>query len=88
MKKRHSGFQVGQRIKAYDFEPMPGRDERYVIGTIKEAIDDPKPGEIPDYACYYVIVEEDTLFPEEPRTTVFVPMEIYPGEYKDRITLV
>jgi len=52
---KYEGLQIGQKIKAYDFEPIEGRQEHYVAGRIVDI----NPAGIP-YSCYVIIVEEDT----------------------------
>ena len=79
---KFEGFEVGQRIKAYDFKPFEGREENYVLGKIIEIVT--------HYGakCYLIAVEEDTMRKAGARTEVFVPMEVAFMEYDERISLV
>jgi len=78
---KYEGFKIGDKIKAYDFEPMEGRDELYVIGEIV-AIDEEM------FKGYVIKPEIDTMFPEEPREEGKVPMEVMMMEYDGRIEKV
>lgn len=78
---KFGNFTVGQRIKAFDFEPMKGRCDKFVIGTIVSTQEFP-------YAGYIVKVEEDSVFSNPSRPEVIVPMEVAFLEYDNRVTLV
>lgn len=81
-KLKFEGFQTGDRIRAYDFEPCEGRRDRYIIGTILE-VDAWHLGAL----CYRVEVENDTTFYNNPRDVVFVPYECI-FDYDGRVTPV
>jgi len=73
-------FPVGARIKAYDFQPCPGRPDQYVEGVIVR-IDEHR-------GLYEVVVMKDACFSNPPRPRVMVPM---PGrlimlEFEGRVT--
>jgi len=78
---KFEGIALGTKIKAYDFEPMEGRTDRYVTGTIIEKI-------TRDFAKFYVInCREDSAFPEGANRVgllVHVPMETV-MDFDDRI---
>ena len=60
------GITVGDRLRAYDFEPMPDRSKRYIEGTVRSLIN----------GTYIVEVEVDTLYSSsDARTEVIVPMK-------------
>lgn len=74
---------IGDKIKAYDFQPRRARENRFVVGTvIDKGFDDHMHAYI-----YKVRVEEDTLFPENPRSVVGVPFEIL-FDYDHRVQKV
>lgn len=76
--------EVGDVIKAYDFEPMEGRPERYVIGRVV------RKGWVEEAMCkgYVVQVFEDTAFPDDSRSEVLVPFQVSMLEYDTRVTVV
>ena len=87
---KYEGFKVGQRIKAMDFEPCPGRMDRYVIGTIKKVGMVTTPHD--RYMAYTIVVDFDTR--EIFRTRfirvgqlVYVPVEST-DDFENRVTLV
>lgn len=69
---KYEGFQTGDKVRAYDFEPMAGRRPRYAEGVISEVRKKGSPQH--PFAHYVLIVDVDTLFDEHPRGTVYVPM--------------
>lgn len=69
-------MRVGDIVKSFDFEPIPGRQDRFVVGTIIEN----------DGQLITIKVIADTAFPEEPREEVQTPVKMFFGEHKDRIT--
>lgn len=79
-KLRYEGLRIGDRIRAYDFRPRPGVRDRYVIGTIKRIVNEP-------YKAYVVDVITDTVFLDNERQEVLVPMETT-MDYPDRVSLV
>ena len=70
---KFEGINVGTTIKAYDFEPCPGRTDRFVTGKILDNV-------MKDGAKFYIInCETDSAFgPDHNRIgkDVFVPMEM------------
>jgi len=66
-------------IRAYDFQPMPGRPDKFIEGVIISENHD-------QYAGYRVLVTKDSTGSN--RTTVKVPMEIGITEFDDRITIL
>lgn len=86
MLKFEGQFKLGDRIKAFDFEPMEGRPDRFVVGQVTAI------GYVADgYKAYTIRVEEDStaegLYSREGHD-VFVPMEVSIFEYDNRVTLV
>ena len=81
---KFEGIAVGSTIKAYDFEPMEGRRNRYVTGKILDTV-------VKDGAKFYIInCETDSAFgPDHNRTgrDVFVPMEMC-MDFDNRVTKV
>jgi len=78
---KFEGIPVGTKIRAYDFEPMNGRADRYVEGTITKLYDD-------QYEGYVVAVEKDTLHSKNERTEIIVPYEVGFLEYDERVTVL
>ena len=70
---KFEGITVGTIIKAYDFEPMEGRRDRYVTGEILDTV-------VRDGAKFYVVhCHKDSAFgPDHNRIgrAVLVPMEM------------
>ena len=82
---KYEGLEVGTVIKAFDFEPFPGRRDRYITGVIQNT-------ETRDGAAMYVIkVEEDSSFTDPAHNRIglymFVPMEMF-MDYENRISVI
>lgn len=77
---------VGDLIKAYDFEPIPGRTERYVIGRVIRKGDITSDGG--SYKGYVIEVVKDTAFPKNAREIVAVPYEVSMFDYDNRVSVV
>jgi len=69
---------IGDRIKAFDFEPMEGREDAYAIGKVIDK---------DDYS-YTVAVEEDTYAPKGVRLEIKVPFRTFFGTCANRVSLV
>lgn len=78
---KFEGFETGTRVRCYDFKPMGDRTQRYVEGEITNTLVEH------GVKFYEVNVTRDTLFPENPRDTVLVPMETS-MDYDTRITVI
>lgn len=82
---KFEGIAIGTTIKAFDFEPMEGRRDRYVVGEIRDIV-------TKDGAKFYVIrCQEDSAFgPKHNRCShdVYVPMEMMFSDFDERITVV
>ena len=80
-------FKQGDMIKAYDHQPMQGRDEKFITGKIV-AVDQESKTQ-PGAMGYHVKVEQDTLFDKNSRVgkIVFVPYEVG-MDYDDRISMM
>ena len=80
---KHDQYKVGQKIRAYDFEPLPDRPDSYIEGIIKEVKDN----------LYIVHVTHDT--DSERRTErnyefnfryeVHVPKQVLFSEHENRV---
>ena len=89
MLKFENTAEVGDLIRAYDFEPMPDRPDTYVTGWVKEkgAIFLPMDETgIPRYVCdgYTILCQYDT---NENRTgeTIYVPFEMGFTDFDGRV---
>ena len=51
---KYEGFGVGDRIKAFHFEPCPGRPDSFLVGVIIGKVERP-------YAAYVVAVERNEV---------------------------
>lgn len=75
-KLKFAGFQVGQRIRAYDFKPRPEIRDRYIEGEIL-AVNEQGDTEA-SWAHYVVRVDVDTAFAvgqDRVGTLTYVPLE-------------
>ena len=88
---KFEGIAIGSKIKAYDFEPMPGREESFVEGIIVDA------GMVGGgYKAYTIKVTREVFSGEEVELDeysrlgeeVFVPMEVSMMEYDERVTVL
>jgi hypothetical protein len=85
---KYEGFEVGQRIKAYDFQPIPGRDEHFIEGTIIGVCLAGENTAVP-YAHYLVVCDHDSDYDESYSRLdelIYVPMETS-MDYDGRVTL-
>jgi len=80
-------FKKGVMIKAYDHQPMQGRDEKFIVGKVV-AVDQESKTQ-PGAMGYHVKVEQDTLFDKNSRVgkIVFVPYEVG-MDYDDRLSMM
>ncbi len=76
-------YKEGDKIKAYDFEPMPGRPDRFIIGTVTKV--DAESQSQPGALGYHVKVEKDEGSGKRMGKTMFVPYEMG-MDYDDRIS--
>jgi len=67
-------FKVGDKIRAYDFQPAPDREDRYVVGTVVKTDADSRSQ--PGAKGYHIEVEKDQPGDRRVGQTVFVPYEI------------
>ena len=81
--KFQNKFKVGDKIKAYDFEPMPDRPDRFVVGSVikVDATAQSQPGAL----GYHIKVEKDEPSGKRVGQTIFVPYEIG-MDHDDRVT--
>lgn len=70
---------VGAYIRAYDFEPCRGREDKYIEGEVVEHL---KAGDICPYHALVVKVEVDHL--DRHQDYMYVPMETS-ADYNHRI---
>lgn len=66
---KYEGIAIGTRIKAFDFPPMPDRDDQYIEGVIDHVTEDY------GYKAYYVKPDVDSTRKFTTRKAVLVPME-------------
>ena len=74
---KFEGLEIGTKIRAYDFEPFPGRPEYYVEGIIRGLY-------FEDYKFYRIEVTTDTL---GDRKFVDVPMGML-FDFDDRVIVL
>ena len=69
---------LGDTIRAYDSNPANGKEE-YVEGRVftKDSL-------VKDMLCYGIRIDVDTIFPDDPRTELYIPYEIF-RDYDGRI---
>lgn len=81
--KFQNKFKVGDKIKAFDFEPMPDRPDRFVVGSVikVDATAQSQPGAL----GYHIKVEKDEPSGKRVGQTIFVPYEIG-MDHDDRVT--
>lgn len=90
MLKFENTAEIGDCIRAYDFEPMPGREDRFVEGTVVDKGYHPTEG----YKCFTITCEFDsTVWTRECPSSnsrvghmVYVPMGCSFMEYDTRVT--
>jgi hypothetical protein len=85
--KYENKFKVGQRIRSYDWETIPGRKPCFVEGEIVEI----NPEGLPFKA--YKILRDRRVFDgrevdHQIGKPVYVPMEVMFGEFTDRVSYV
>lgn len=82
---KFEGLAIGTSIRAYDFEPMEGRKDRYIDGVIIEEHNQ-------YFRGYKIRVFNDSSFGngEEGRVghIAVVPMEIAFDDYDGRVTVI
>ena len=84
MLKYEMTAEIGDVIKAFDFEPIndPAYPDRFLIGRVTAK------GETPDgFSAYTVEVLESPEYPERVGATMYVPFETF-MEYEGRVTKV
>lgn len=83
--KYENSFEIGDRIRAYDFQPMEGRNECYLEGVIVDTTTEP------GYRAFVVECDTDVFdgLMHDTRIghKIFVPMETS-NDYDGRITSV
>lgn len=65
--------EVGDKIRAYDFEPMEGRPDRYIEGVVREVVQWVRAG---GYKAYDIVLTYDSMGGRPIGTAIYVPMEI------------
>jgi len=75
---------VGDIVRAYDFQPMADRPECFAEGEVVEK------GYISAYGIdgYRIKVLTDTAFPEDPRPEIVAPFQIMFMDFDGRVTKV
>jgi len=83
--KYENTAEIGDTIRAYDFEPMPGRRDRYVEGVVKA-----KGSVSYGYDAFTIEVTEDVAFPADDNRVglnVYAPFES-DLDYDGRVVLI
>ena len=80
-KLKYSGFKLGQKIRAFDFQPMEGREDRFVEGVIVDVQYSP-------YHSYQIEALEASSDHYSEGDRVSVPMEMSFMEYDGRVVAV
>lgn len=88
MLKYEGMFAVGERVRAYDFEPREGLPENYIEGVVSRVL--PAMNNETGFACYVVVPYKDSVFVKNSRVgeDVYVPFEVCFLEYENRIVKV
>lgn len=82
MLKFENVAKVGDSIKAYDFRPMEGRPDRFLVGKVTAK------GKTPlGFAGYTVTVTESTI-PNRVGEEMYVPFGMVFDEWDDRVSKV
>lgn len=79
-------IRIGDLVKAFDFQPMEGRKDRYVVGIVKtigmvESADQ-------RYEAYTIDCVYDSCGVYRVGREIHVPVEIFFAEYAGRVTRV
>jgi len=75
---------IGKSVKAFDFKPMEGREDCYLIGTAKRFSK-----ELGWWAIVVEVTGGDHYYASKSiGNTVFIPLEIDFGDFEGRISLV
>lgn len=86
MLKFEGKFKVGQKIKAFDFEPMEGRKPSYIIGTVIEEKNTEH-----HFNAYKIVILKRVFAGIEEHDEVgdfgWVPHQVSMCEYDNRVTL-
>jgi len=72
MLKYENQFQIGDLIRAYDFEPFGGRDPIFVEGLVTQVLS--PENDVTGFGCYVIKATLDTLG-KRVNKSVYVPME-------------
>lgn len=90
MMKFENTAQIGDTIKAFDFQPMEGRSDRFIIGRVVEkgTIYHPQFG-VPMYKGYTIEIT-DAAREDDPRIgdVGYVPFEVAFMEYDNRVEVI
>lgn len=83
MLKFENVAEVGNKIKAYDFQPRDGRPDYFLVGTVTNK------GMTPlGFAGYTVTVTESPEHTVREGIEMFVPFEVMFDEWDGRVSLV
>ena len=80
--KFEDAVMIGDKIRAYDFEPLPGRIDCFVEGVVQRTSSEY------GYKSFVIICEVDSVGLSRIGKEVFVPMEVSMFEYDSRITVI
>jgi hypothetical protein len=89
MLKFENTAEVGDRIRSYDFEPIPGRTDCFIEGTVIDKGYHPTEG----YKCFTVVCDFESVSCADSNYSrisrnVYVPMGCSFMEYDTRVTKV
>ena len=75
--------EVGDTIKAFDFEPIPGRGQSFIMGVVTAK-------GMTEYGVkgYTIDVGVDSVYQEDPRTVAVVPFQVMFLEFDNRVTKI
>ncbi len=73
--------EVGDTIKAFDFQPLPDRPDSFIVGTVVA-----KGMTAGGFRGYTVKVTHDTVFRSPSRAEVMVPFGMMIGEFDGRVS--
>ena len=82
MLKFENVAEVGNKIKAYDWQPMEGRPDHFLVGIVVNKGMTPM-----GFGAYSVIVTESTI-PNRVGEEMFVPFGMVFDEWDGRVSLV
>lgn len=77
LKGQECEIKIGDKVRAWDFEPMPDRPDYFVEGEFIGWSDDQR---------MRITVEQDTMYKPGHRTEILTPVLVIFGEWNGRLT--